>query len=258
MTWTITPTNLLPDDADAVAYIAAVEAADGEALEPAVKLAYNSFIKSCKADGIWPSIKASCILAGARTLNGALVPLVGAAPTNYNFVAGDYNRKTGLVGDGSTKYLDSNRNNNADPQNSNHNSAFLSTVQQTNAVIMAAADPVTAAGAGGNVIFTSGATRSRANTASASLTPYPAAGFIGVSRQSSAGYTLRHTSTDIAISIPSDGLLSQNVLIYRRQSGSSFYTNSRLAFYSIGEALNLALLDARVTALVNALAAAIP
>ena len=30
MTWTITPTNLLPDDADAVAYIAAVEAAKGK------------------------------------------------------------------------------------------------------------------------------------------------------------------------------------------------------------------------------------
>jgi hypothetical protein len=56
------------------------------------------------------AIKASCILAGARTLAGALVPLAGAAPTNVGpFVSGDYNRKTGLVGDGSTKYLNSNR-----------------------------------------------------------------------------------------------------------------------------------------------------
>jgi hypothetical protein len=35
-------------------------------------------------------------------------------------------------------------------------------------------------------------------------------------------------------------------------------TPSRLAFYSIGESLNLALLDARVTDLINAFAAAIP
>jgi hypothetical protein len=35
-------------------------------------------------------------------------------------------------------------------------------------------------------------------------------------------------------------------------------TNARLAFYSIGESLNLALLDARVTDLINAFAAAIP
>jgi hypothetical protein len=102
-------------DPEITAYIAAVETADGQALEPAVKTAYINFILGCKADGIWNAIKASCILAGARTLTGALVPLAGTAPTSFNFVDGDYNRKTGLVGDGSTKYLDSNRNNNADP-----------------------------------------------------------------------------------------------------------------------------------------------
>jgi hypothetical protein len=39
---------------------------------------------------------------------------------------------------------------------------------------------------------------------------------------------------------------------------STAYFNGRLAFYSIGESLNLALLDARVTDLINAFAAAIP
>jgi hypothetical protein len=32
---------------------------------------------------------------------------LGTAPTNNNFVDADYNRETGLVGNGSTKYLDS-------------------------------------------------------------------------------------------------------------------------------------------------------
>ncbi len=36
------------------------------------------------------------------------------------------------------------------------------------------------------------------------------------------------------------------------------WSNARIAFYSIGESLNLALLDARVTTLINAYAAAIP
>jgi hypothetical protein len=40
--------------------------------------------------------------------------------------------------------------------------------------------------------------------------------------------------------------------------GTPFYSNARLAFYSIGESLDLALLDARVTTLINAIAAAIP
>jgi hypothetical protein len=48
-------------------------------------------------------------------------------------------------------------------------------------------------------------------------------------------------------------------LLYRRNNpiGVS-YANARLAFYSIGESLDLALLDARVTDLINAFAAAIP
>jgi hypothetical protein len=36
------------------------------------------------------------------------------------------------------------------------------------------------------------------------------------------------------------------------------YSNARLAFYSIGESLNLALLDARITTLINTFGAVIP
>jgi hypothetical protein len=36
------------------------------------------------------------------------------------------------------------------------------------------------------------------------------------------------------------------------------YTDARISFYSIGEALDLALLDARLITLMSALAAAIP
>jgi hypothetical protein len=48
--------------------------------------------------------------------------------------------------------------------------------------------------------------------------------------------------------------------VYGVNNGSGFAAgvNARLAFYSIGESLNLALLDARVTDLINAFAAAIP
>jgi hypothetical protein len=40
-------------DADAAVYIAAVEAADGQALETAVKDAINAFVVGCKTDGTW-------------------------------------------------------------------------------------------------------------------------------------------------------------------------------------------------------------
>jgi hypothetical protein len=107
-------------DPDAAAYLRAVEAADGQALETPVKRAVDDFFRGTKADGTFSALKAACILCGARTLAGALVPLAGTAPTNNNFVDADYNRETGLVGNGSTKYLDSNRAENADPQMTMH------------------------------------------------------------------------------------------------------------------------------------------
>ena len=246
-------------DPDAAAYITAVETADGQSLEEKVKIAIDNFVLGCKADEIWSAIKACCILAGARTLDGALVPLVGtAAPTPYFFVSGDYNRETGLVGNGSTKYLDSNRNNNADPQNNNHNAVYATSLQATNTVLMAAANPATAAGAGGNGLFTLGASRCRANTASTAPVTPPAPGLLGFSRSIGSEYTLRYSGQNNTIAIASDGLLSQNVLVYRRQSTAPSYTTSRLAFYSIGESLDLACLDARVTDLINAFGVAIP
>ena len=109
---------------EAQEYTERVERAEGQATESAVRVAINAFVAGCKVDGTWGAIKACCILAGARTLTGALIPLVGAAPTNNNFVAADYNRMTGLLGDGTSKYLNSNRNANADPQNNHHLSIF--------------------------------------------------------------------------------------------------------------------------------------
>ena len=47
-------------------------------------------------------------------------------------------------------------------------------------------------------------------------------------------------------------------MVFQRGTNQPFPTDARLAFYSIGESLDLALLDARVTALINAIAAAIP
>ena len=73
-------------DPDAAAYIAAVEAADGQMLEPALVTAYNEFFIGCKADasplaGVsnFDAIKASCILAGARTLAGGACAVEGAS-----------------------------------------------------------------------------------------------------------------------------------------------------------------------------------
>jgi hypothetical protein len=246
-------------DPDAKAYILAVEAADGQALEAGVKNAYNTFVKGCKSDGIWDAIKASCIMAGARTLSGALVPLRGVVPTNFNFVSGDYNRKTGLVGNGSTKYLNSNRNNNADPQDSRHVSIYASTISTGTTLAYFGGDAVS-----GSTQFldTTATTRIgyRLNSSTAVSTNIaPSIGFIGVNRPSSSTTALRNAGTTTSASNTSATPTSFNLLIYRRTNTVGVdYANARMAFYSIGEAVDLAKLDSRVTTLISSIATAIP
>jgi len=176
------------------------------------------------------------------------VPLLGTAPTNVGglFVPGDYNRKTGLVGDTSTKYLNSNRNNNADPQNSNHNAVFISTLGSGAAI-------GTATLSGSYNSISNAATRSR-NATSDLFTA--GVGFVGIARSTSASYELRNNGATSSIARTSGSPSGGNILI--NGFNGSANGSHRLAFYSIGESLDLALLDARVTALINAFAAAIP
>jgi hypothetical protein len=245
-------------DAAAAAYIAAVEAADGQSLEAGVKTAINTFVVGCKADGIWDAIKASCILSGARTLSGALVPLAGTGPTNNNFVSGDYDRKTGLVGNGSSKYLNSNRAGNADPQNNCHLAVWKAdAVSGTNPYFIGCGS--TAFNAIGQDGMYSNSSTVFADTTSSNSSS--AQGLHGHSRSSSSSVNFKRpgfgvlTASNTSTTPPS---FSHFVFAFNSAGTPIVYTASRLAFYSIGEALDLALLDARVTTLISAYAAALP
>jgi hypothetical protein len=247
-------------DVDASAYIEAVEAADEiaspgiGALETGVRYAINNFVIGCKQDGIWDAIKASCILAGARTLDGALVPLVGAAPTNVGpFVSDDYNRETGLVGDGSSKNLDTKRDNNADPQNSFHLSVYASTVASSGYLI---GDIYTT---GWNAIARSGANLLFAARTGASpiYAVTSASGFLGASRSASANFASRISGATTTTAQASQTITQNRIRVFANSNGGERGAH-RLSFYSIGEALDLAALDGRVTDLMTAIGAAIP
>jgi len=236
-------------------------------LEDDTKSAYNTFIDSLVVDGYLgvsggtisqasSVIKAAPIMAGARTLAGALVPLVGGAPTRFGTESGwNYNRRTGVLANGTNNYLSSNRSNSADPQNSNHNAVYVTSLGAASGSFIGAEG---AAGAtnfigGGqvNAIFT----RSRSSVgASSGVIPLP--GLIGHSRATSTSYTVRVNQTDIPTSVTSSAPETSAVLVFRRGSTSNpAYTAHRTAFYSIGGSLNLALLEVRLTALINAFAA---
>lgn len=233
------PDQVYGYDTDASDYIQRVEAADGQQLELPVRLALDAFIRACKADGIWNAIKASCILAGARTLSGALIPLVGTAPTNFNFVAADYNRKTGLLGNGSTKYLST--------------GIGFATI---NALSFIHASCFVNAAAAGFYVASDAQNRlsgTQARVRNVAATLVSTTGFYGMV-YTSAGLTARNNGADTTGSGAPTAASASPVTIFLQ--GTS-YSAARLSFYSIGETLNLALLDARVTQLMNALAVAL-
>jgi len=250
------PTSI-PLDSDALAYIAAVESADGATLEDSVKSAINSFVKGCKEDGIWTPISTSCILAGARTLSGALVPLVGTSPTNNNFVSADYNRKTGLISNGSTKRLAS-VNNNTLSQNSNH--IYIRITGEDTRTVSAGIMGTTQLQTGSTMLRRSGSTAFQASAMSSSGAVYAGTNIkwsngCGITRTSSSQVSWMENSVARTAALTSQ--TPRNETIFVIASGGN-YTTSRAAFFSVGQNLNLALLDSRVSTLMTDLSAAIP
>jgi len=251
-------------DPDARDYILRVEAADGQRLESQVRGAINDFVLGCKADGIWTSLVTSCIMAGARTVAGAITPLRGNAPTNNNFVSGDYSRTLGLLGNDSNKYLNTGYNNNDAtnfPQNNCHISCFVS-VTNSDSVGVFVGNNVQlgnflniGSSATNQTIFKN---RTVGNTRTVAL---PAVGFQGISRDGSTSLFSRQTTSGGAISDLSQATASgtpssQLYGVFASGLGLS-PTSARLSFYSIGKSLSIPSLDTRVTTLISAIASAL-
>ena len=249
-------------DPDARDYILRVEAADGERLESQVRGAINDFVLGCKADGIWTSLVTSCIMAGARTVAGAITPLVGNAPTNNNFVAGDYSRTLGLLGNGTNKYLATGYNNNDNttfPQNDSHMSCYVSASQTNTSGILVG----TTFGLGNRFSFyyalsTQISTRNRATTASTlSIAPI---GFQGNTRNNVSNFSRRFTTasgiSNASVTINSGQGTNELFGVFASGAGT-FFSAARMSFYSIGKSLTLSSLDSRITTLMTTLASVI-
>lgn len=242
-----------------------VTAGDSSGLELAVTDAFNTRLQDMVSDGILgvssgvlsqaaSLIKAGCFMMGARTLSGSLVPIAAdmPAPTNFNFVTGDYNRRLGLPGNVSTKYLNINRTASEDPQNNNHlairGSSFPS------AFSYYAGTENIHFGWNASAIF------SRNNsTGTGSGTAVSGGNFIGTTRSSGSAFTTRSAGVSTTANIVSTTPSTRQLFVFGANlpAGLSGPTGARLSFYSSGRALDLAILDARITALSNAIQAAI-
>lgn len=247
-------------DADARNYLLAVEQADGQSLEYSVWSAVNAFVVGCKKDGIWDDIKSSCLLAGARTLSGCLVPLKGVPPTNNNFLEADYDRKGGLKGDAGSKSLNTHQLSTLALWMNNHMCVYLSEAPFVPGIIVGvyslpqAFDFVRRPG---DYLF-------RGRFGSQVIAGVQnATGLVG-SATFPGGATLRIDGESYSYTAPFSYLMSEEVPlhVFARYStdisGVNGWSDGRLSFYSIGDSINLESLDARLSILMARLNDSIP
>ncbi len=243
-------------DADAAEYLRRVEAADSQPLEHHVRVAINTFVTSLKGDSIWYAMRACCVMMGARTLAGALTPLIGTAPTNVNFVSGDYNRRTGLLGNGTTKSLNSNRAQNADPQNDFHMSVYITTSATNTGGFPIYIGNYNSTGE--TQLGLSSATdllvRNRSAAAESSVGQAATTGLLGFSRTQANWFSLfaggRLRTFARASQVPNAGVSLVFAGLNVGTGATGLRSASRLCWYSIGASIDLPLLRQRLDRLV--------
>ena len=107
-------------DPDAADYFTRI-VASGSSISVDNKAAVNTLFLALKTQSIWTLISELYLFAGVDNLTGCLVKAKGSGSlSNTNFAGGDHNRTTGLLGNGSSKYLNTGLANNALSGTSNH------------------------------------------------------------------------------------------------------------------------------------------
>lgn len=202
------------------------------------------------------------VTTGSVTIESLSIREDSFTPTPYNFASGDYSRggaTPGLKGDGSTKYINSNRAANADGQDDSHHSVYA-TNGGTNLHYKIGSRSSAGCFVAQRTTYLSGANRPSAyqNVAvgdvfSSATLNGNATGFYGASRSDATDFAYRMpggSGTHAAASVAPDSL-SNYVFAFNNAGSLTGQFDGRLAFYSIGSALDLSLLDARVTSLVR-------
>jgi PKD repeat protein len=233
-------------DPDAFDYINRVETADAQTLEIEIQSAINNLVVELKDEGLWDDITQLVLLSGPRTLSGILVPLKGVTPSNPSnvFVSSDYNRKTGLKGNRSSKWLDTNVANNTLPDDA-HVSVFISESVSFNgqAAIGSGTNQFDQPGAKIITIgqdISSGFHRIKAPL-DVSATPQPT-NFCGLSRTGNTVDRLINTTLSSGLSNTVGTIdITTNVVVFARGSESSrqLYSGARLKHWSLGSSIDL-------------------
>lgn len=234
------------------AYIAAVEAADGQQLENGVLAAAVDFVNYREPLG------GVCCLNFGRTLTSVLIPIVGAAPTGANLVNGDYiNGAVHL--NGTTKRITVNRNNNADPQDSRHGAVYLMQMLfPIRAALTVLFGGVSNGSTGVSVPSTTAASLLRNRNVSNADADYTLpqqavvpAGLVATVRSGAAGYDVRVGGVVVPVTAASVSPADEAINVGANPAGTE-HSALRVGGYSFGGNVDTAELNARMLAALNA------
>jgi len=222
-------------------YFARVSSAGGTVTHPAPVAAYIDALVAL--GGVyWNTMGTHCLFAGV-TFPGCFVPLRSGmnVPTNFNFVSGDHNPVTGLIGDGATKYISSGRNNNADGQNDFSMSIYIHTVGSGGSPYIGVS-PIT----GSSVISRSTTPenlfyRSRRSVGNTTSGGGSSTGYVGTSRTVDTGHIARFGGNNITLTLTSETPSNEVISVFHA-NGTSF-GNGRLKAYHIGPAITQSVLE---------------
>jgi hypothetical protein len=230
-------------------YILRLESYEGQQLESGVRTEINIFISGLKTDNIWNKINDGFLMAGPRTHSGILIPLKNDGKTGiaYNFENIDYNRVSGLIGDGVSKYIDTQHSLNQEPTGSQHIIAYITqTGSSINQYYFGAGIQ---SETGSSAIYASGSTSLFMKSRASGLSDYeylsPRTGFMGISRYNTGVWVARNDNLETPFVYIENGAQPANIYLFANnntnfgEGTAEEYSDSRMAFYSVGINLDL-------------------
>ena len=154
--------------------------------------------------------------------------------------------------------MNSNRSNDADPQNNKHISAFITATIGTGPKAVMGTNTVASGGSWLSRNSDNATSSQRANSVASYsyANAFPISSkLLGVSRSASNSQSHIAAGGVQSSTLVSASPINENILVFR---ALGLFCPDRIAFYSIGEHVDLGLLDTRVATLISAYAAAIP
>lgn len=210
------------------------------------KWAYSELIRDMKAASVYTPTEFRLALMGPNSLAGALACGIGGTLTNNGpFVSGDHAQKTGLKGDGSTKYLRSSRAGNANGQDNFSWWVYVTAPMTAAASNKAFFGNMNTAGGVRMLKPSSGNTYSVRAKSTGTVVPTgdptTATGLVGMSRSASGDFVFRANGANQTVTSASAGNLA-DVVDFFAQAGA-LLGDQRIGALGGGASVDLAALE---------------